>query len=346
MLVTNSLKNDLNSRNQYTVGAAGAPQSWGSAAASSGRRAAWRLETLRPAAGPAPHTRPGCPPHAAPAGGPGAVRAGQHLQHGDGARPGARGGAPAGQPEPVPAQEGGAVRLQVRQGCARACVCGCAAGLLVGTGCSLRYACAASQAAGLLIHWLGFAAAAAACWWPRCRPPVPRCLPPTCAPTRPACRVLRKVPDMLESFAERAPGLLEDRSHSVLLAGVTLMLDICAQAPQVGPGRPPAVGEAGAAGKAWQRICAAAPGSARAPVSSSAPSPSWPILAQVAEAYRPHVPLLCRVLRSLIMGGSAPGARRRRLAGGGLLREEGGRRLACGLASTPLPCRSCPPLRC
>lgn len=46
--------------------------------------------------------------------------------------------------------------------------------------------------------------------------------------------MLRKVPDMLESFAERAPTLLEDRSHSVLLAGVTLMLDICAQAPQVG----------------------------------------------------------------------------------------------------------------
>lgn len=73
-----------------------------------------------------------------------------------------------------------------------------------------------------------------------------------------ASRVLRKVPDMLESFAERAPALLEDRSHSVLLAGVTLMLDICAQAPQV------------------------------------------------VEAYRPHVPLLCRVLRSLIMGGFAP----------------------------------------
>lgn len=53
-------------------------------------------------------------------------------------------------------------------------------------------------------------------------------------PAVPPCSVLRKVPDMLESFAERAPALLEDRSHSVLLAGVTLMLDICAQAPQVG----------------------------------------------------------------------------------------------------------------
>lgn len=31
------------------------------------------------------------------------------------------------------------------------------------------------------------------------------------------------------------------------------------------------------------------------------------IPSQVVEAYRPHVPLLCRVLRSLIMGGFAPG---------------------------------------
>ena len=71
--------------------------------------------------------------------------------------------------------------------------------------------------------------------------------------------MLRKVPDMLESFVEKAPGLLEDRSHSVLLAGVTLMLDICSQEPSA------------------------------------------------AEVYRTQVPLLCRVLRSLIMGGFAPG---------------------------------------
>ncbi len=75
-----------------------------------------------------------------------------------------------------------------------------------------------------------------------------------------ACRVLRKVPDMLESFVEKAPGLLEDRTHSVLLAGVSLMLDICAMEPSA------------------------------------------------IEVYRAHVPLLCRVLRSLIMGGFAPGA--------------------------------------
>lgn len=58
---------------------------------------------------------------------------------------------------------------------------------------------------------------------------------------------------------EKAPRLLEDRSHSVLLAGVTLMQDICALEPAA------------------------------------------------VEAYRAHVPLLCRILRSLIMGGFAPG---------------------------------------
>jgi AP-1 complex subunit gamma-1 len=63
---------------------------------------------------------------------------------------------------------------------------------------------------------------------------------------------------MLESFMEKAPRLLEDRSHSVLLAGVTLMQDICALEPAA------------------------------------------------VEAYRAHVPLLCRILRSLIMGGFAP----------------------------------------
>lgn len=67
------------------------------------------------------------------------------------------------------------------------------------------------------------------------------------------------MPDLLESFVEKCPGLLEDRSHSVLLAGVTLMLDICGQEPRA------------------------------------------------AEVFRPQVPQLCRVLRSLIMGGFTPG---------------------------------------
>ncbi|KAI3433299.1 hypothetical protein D9Q98_003118 [Chlorella vulgaris] len=73
-----------------------------------------------------------------------------------------------------------------------------------------------------------------------------------------ASRVLRKCPEMLDSFLEKAPRLLDDRSHSVLLAGATLMLDICAQEPAA------------------------------------------------AGYYRSHVPVLCRILRSLIMAGFAP----------------------------------------
>ena len=36
---------------------------------------------------------------------------------------------------------------------------------------------------------------------------------------------------MLESFADRAADLLNDRNHGVVLAGVTLMLDICVGEP-------------------------------------------------------------------------------------------------------------------
>jgi hypothetical protein len=36
-----------------------------------------------------------------------------------------------------------------------------------------------------------------------------------------ACRVLRKIPDMLESFVDKAVDLLNDRNHGVLLAGQT-----------------------------------------------------------------------------------------------------------------------------
>lgn len=94
----------------------------------------------------------------------------------------------------------------------------------------------------------------ALCCFAGCRQDHP-CLPGLAL----ACRVLRKVPDMLESIMEKAPSLLEDRSHSVLLAGVQLMLDICTQLPAA------------------------------------------------VEAYRVHVPLLCKILRSLLMGGFVPG---------------------------------------
>lgn len=48
-------------------------------------------------------------------------------------------------------------------------------------------------------------------------------------------RVVRKVPEVIESFIDRAAGLLNDRHHGVLLAGVTLMLEICTVEPTVIP---------------------------------------------------------------------------------------------------------------
>lgn len=70
-----------------------------------------------------------------------------------------------------------------------------------------------------------------------------------------ATRVLRKLPDMLESFVDKAADLLTDRSHGVILAGVTLMSEICKLEPAA------------------------------------------------IEIYRQHVPMLCKILRSLLMSG-------------------------------------------
>ena len=70
-----------------------------------------------------------------------------------------------------------------------------------------------------------------------------------------ARRVMRKVPEMLESFVDRATELLNDRNHAVILGGVTLMLEIADQEPAT---------------------CA---------------------------IFRDQVPLLCRILRSLLVGG-------------------------------------------
>ena len=71
-------------------------------------------------------------------------------------------------------------------------------------------------------------------------------------------RIIRKVPDTIESFEPLAGALLADRHHGVLLTACVLMLDIC----QV---HPPSV-----------------------------------------EAFRRHVPQLCKILRSLLMSGHAP----------------------------------------
>lgn len=72
------------------------------------------------------------------------------------------------------------------------------------------------------------------------------------------CRVLRKVPEAIETFADKAAGLLTDRHHGVLLSGTTLMLEICEIEPNT------------------------------------------------IEQYRRHVPMLCKILRSLLMSGFAP----------------------------------------
>lgn len=74
----------------------------------------------------------------------------------------------------------------------------------------------------------------------------------------PCCRVLRKVPEAIETFADKAAGLLTDRHHGVLLSGTTLMLEICEIDPNT------------------------------------------------IEQYRRHVPMLCKILRSLLMSGFAP----------------------------------------
>lgn len=103
---------------------------------------------------------------------------------------------------------------------------------------------------------------------------------------------------------ERAPGLLEDRSHSVLLAGVTLMLDICAQAR--GGRACASVPPRHARGSVYVLFCPTA-----CVVRSLRNSLLSPLCLQAppaVEAFRMHVPLLCKLLRSLIMGGFTPGA--------------------------------------
>lgn len=66
------------------------------------------------------------------------------------------------------------------------------------------------------------------------------------------------MPEAIETFADKAAGLLSDRHHGVLLSGTTLMLEICEIEPNT------------------------------------------------VEQYRRHVPMLCKILRSLLMSGFAP----------------------------------------
>lgn len=73
-----------------------------------------------------------------------------------------------------------------------------------------------------------------------------------------ALRIVKKVPDLIESFLERAAETLGDKHHAVMLTGVALMLQICELDPEA------------------------------------------------IEAYRKHVPLMCKILKSLLQSGFSP----------------------------------------
>lgn len=51
------------------------------------------------------------------------------------------------------------------------------------------------------------------------------------------CRVVKKVPELLEQFVDKAAELLNDRSQAVLLCGVSLMLQARGTWNGVGGGR-------------------------------------------------------------------------------------------------------------
>jgi AP-1 complex subunit gamma-1 len=42
-----------------------------------------------------------------------------------------------------------------------------------------------------------------------------------------ALRVIRRVPDLMDHFTSKAKSLLQDRNHGVLLAGITLVTEMC-----------------------------------------------------------------------------------------------------------------------
>jgi AP-1 complex subunit gamma-1 len=46
-------------------------------------------------------------------------------------------------------------------------------------------------------------------------------------------RIIKRVPDLVDHFVEKAISLLSDRNHGVLLCGVTLVVEMCAVDAQV-----------------------------------------------------------------------------------------------------------------
>lgn len=47
-----------------------------------------------------------------------------------------------------------------------------------------------------------------------------------------AIRVLRKCPDLMENFVPRIRALLTEKSHGVLVTGITLMIHLCEMEPK------------------------------------------------------------------------------------------------------------------
>lgn len=45
--------------------------------------------------------------------------------------------------------------------------------------------------------------------------------------------MVRRVPDLSDHFINKAKGLLQDRNHGVLLTGITLVTEMCAQDEEV-----------------------------------------------------------------------------------------------------------------
>lgn len=47
-----------------------------------------------------------------------------------------------------------------------------------------------------------------------------------------ALRVILRVPELHENFISRSKSLLNDRSHGVLITGITLVTEMCEQNPE------------------------------------------------------------------------------------------------------------------
>ena len=46
-------------------------------------------------------------------------------------------------------------------------------------------------------------------------------------------RIVKKVPDLVENFLDRAKHMLNERTHGPLLTGVTLLIEMCSLDPHI-----------------------------------------------------------------------------------------------------------------